>query len=262
MKIECERITNARDLGGLVTKDARVIKDNLLIRSNMLYPATDHDIQLLKDHDVSLVIDFRNEQEIIEKPDPVIEGVQWENVPIVHDDVKGITHDEETDSSIFSAMNTDTVQESIEQMKLNYRGFLTTPFSIRNYRHFLHRVMEHDGGVLWHCTAGKDRAGCATILVLELLGVDKETIFQDYMLTKENLHSEMDALAEMYMKLEPRLQLEPLMPYFDTRKEYFDAAYQTIEEEFGGMEAYLTDQMGITPEQREAFQKKCLREAR
>ena len=258
MKIECEKISNIRDLGGIQTKDHKRIKENLFVRSNMLYGASQHDLALLKEHGITLIVDFRNPKEVQEKPDPVLEGARWENIPIIHDEIQGISHEKETDSKVFSSMNTGSYEESVRRMIRNYRGFLTTPYSIDHYREFIHEVMEEEGAVLWHCSAGKDRAGIATIFVLELLGVNKEDIYHDYMLSHENLKSEIESLTAFYMTLAPELQPEPLLPFFEARKEYFDEVYATIEQEYNGMDAFLKNQLKISEAQRDAFKKKAL----
>lgn len=74
------------------------------------------------------------------------------------------------------------------QMKLRYKPIKIFDILLAN----------QDGSVLWHCTAGKDRAGFGTALVLSALGVDKNTVIDDYMLSNK------------YRADENKKQLKPL----------------------------------------------------
>ncbi|MBC8931267.1 tyrosine/lipid phosphatase LipA, partial [Escherichia coli] len=66
------------------------------------------------------------------------------------------------------------------------KSFITDETSIQAYKDFFDILLANqDGSVLWHCTAGKDRAGFGTALVLSALGVDKNTVIDDYMLSNK-----------------------------------------------------------------------------
>ena len=71
--------------------------------------------------------------------------------------------------------------EGYQQMYLPEDG-------IAMFRGFFKELLDADGGaVLWHCVSGKDRTGNATMLLLTVLGVDKETIIEDFLLTNLRL---------------------------------------------------------------------------
>ena len=74
-KIETESLRNARDLGGIVNKYGRKIKPGKLIRSDQLFEGSNSDLNLLYDnYNVRTIVDFREEREKVEKPDPILKN--------------------------------------------------------------------------------------------------------------------------------------------------------------------------------------------
>ncbi len=90
--------------------------------------------------------------------------------------------------------------------------------------------------LLSHCSAGKDRAGFAAALFLSSLGVDRETVIGDYMLSAQYLKGKYDKEIQAHPELEPLLTV---------KREYIEAALNTIDKEYGGMENYLTNNLGV-----------------
>ena len=68
-----------------------------------------------------------------------------------------------------------------------YPAIITDPRSQEYYGRFLRTVLEAEGGVLWHCSQGKDRAGLASAFVLAALGADRETIVADFDLSNDRV---------------------------------------------------------------------------
>ena len=103
--------------------------------------------------------------------------------------------------------------------------------------------------MLWHCTAGKDRAGFASVLVQELLGVDRDDIFADYLKTNEYLQPEIEQICKKIGSamggLDEKAQ-KALNRLFGAKEEYLAGIYQTIGERYGTFEAFLTDGLCIT----------------
>ena len=161
-------IQNKRDLGGLCTKDGFVIRNGCLIRSAHLFQAEPRDLE-----GISAVIDLRTPGERKEAPDQV-HGRTFCPIPIFDDLTAGISHEEGADRQV------------IPDLASLYRRLM--PECAASFRKVLLTVMEHDfsaGAILWHCTEGKDRCGMTSALILEALGVDRDTIMADYLKTNE-----------------------------------------------------------------------------
>ena len=79
-------VENARQLGGYVTRDGRVVKDNVLLRTGKLSGATEADLALLAGLNLTQIVDLRTTAEIREGPDPVLDGVVNTQINILGDD--------------------------------------------------------------------------------------------------------------------------------------------------------------------------------
>ena len=132
----------------------------------------------------------------------------------------------------------------------------------QQYARFLRLLTApREKAVLWHCTAGKDRAGFAAILVLEALGAERETILADYLLTNRCLAEECrflkGFLGEKFGGLTPEIE-EALDWLFGAREEYFDVLYETVAADYGNMAAFLRTGLGLTEQALQALRDRCL----
>ena len=93
-RIKLEGKRNIRDLGGYRTADGRRIRPNRLIRSENLSGLTENDIRILtREYELRTIVDFRTLAEAMEKPDPVMEGVNYIHNPVLSEAQMGMTHE-------------------------------------------------------------------------------------------------------------------------------------------------------------------------
>ncbi len=126
---------------------------------------------------------------------------------------------------------------------------VTTPTARENYKKFFDVLLDtKNGATLWHCTAGKDRAGFATMLVLSALNVDKKTIFEDYLLSNKYRKSENEKTIEQVKEAsnDNKQAVENITAMMEVRKNYLQTAYDTMEEQYGGVNGYLKKGLGLT----------------
>jgi len=96
---------------------------------------------------------------------------------------------------------------------------------------------------LFHCSAGKDRTGVLTAVILKLLGIDQETIYQDYLLTNQNpLY-----YKKLALKMPPDIR-EVFLDFFQAKKEYLDSTFEEIEKIYGSFDAFLYECCGLNEE--------------
>ena len=190
-----ETLYNTRDLGGMEAADGRRIRAGRLIRSGSLYFASAGDQEKLAKL-LSLVVDFRTEDERAEKPNPVLEGVPDLHIPVLERLTPGVTRERNVEKKALEAMKGDP-ETAAKFMEGTYANFVKSDFSLAGYERFLHLLEEErPGALLWQCSVGKDRTGFAAVLVEELLGVDREAIREDYLATGEYLRPRTMMLVE------------------------------------------------------------------
>ena len=173
----------------------------------------------------------------------------------------GISREEESDKTAV-AMLLLRPKEALEYMCNMYRAFALTDFGVSQYAKFI-RILEqpHDGAVLWHCTAGKDRAGIGAVLIEEILGIDREDILEDYHLTNLYLEKEIRFLSDMIKKQEKTsspLADESLKYLFGADEQYLRSFYAAVDQKYGSMQNFLEKGLGVTAARQAAMQEMYL----
>ena len=252
-----EGAPNARDLGGLETVDGRSVRPNRLIRSGMLRHISDKDVEYLKAAGLRRVIDLRSSQERGEKPDRAIEGVEYIICPILPEKTDGITRekpeDEDEEALRTIAMAKRLMTRNLDgrtQMGSLYPMFVTLDHAIEHFAEFFRILLEtEDGAVLFHCTLGKDRAGTAAALLLSALGVPRERIIEDYLITAERCRPGTLKLIESCRRFTDDEDILEFIYLLDTAEESFiSSAFDTVDRLHGGMDSFLRNRLGLDDE--------------
>jgi protein-tyrosine phosphatase len=231
---------NFRDLGGYATADGRRVKWGVLYRSDALADLSDADLAYLERLDLKRVVDFRSRLERERDPDriPAAAGLDVVLRPIQGDALDPAELRERLMSGDGSA--DDWKQLLIEANRAFVRDFGEV------YAGFLRDLADAaELPVLFHCTAGKDRTGFAAAVALLAAGVPRETVMRDYLLTN---HFSADHTERVLTVLRIfslfRTQPDAVRPLFEARREYLQAAFDTIDAEFGGTDAWLRQGLG------------------
>ena len=245
-----EKLNNVRDLGGMKTRDGRKIRDGKLIRSGHLSGLDEVDLGLLSEM-VSDIVDFRSQKEIKRQPDTEIPGAEYHHIPIVADLTAGITREEEADKTAV-ALLLHKPAEAREYMCHMYTNFVNSEYGVSQYGVFLRLLRQpHRKAVLWHCTAGKDRAGFATAIVLESLGASRDDIIEDYLITNEYLTGVVEHLLATIGRMLPSDSArQAARSFFRADERYLEAAYDEAATRFGSFEAFCEQALGIEADKR------------
>ena len=228
-------IQNMRDLGGLLTKDGKVIRSGMLVRSANLSHANKRDLD-----GISTVIDLRTSGERRESPDKTHHR-EYLPLPIFDDVRAGISHEEETKD------------KGMPEMAKLYRMIVREHAD--SFRKVLLTIMQHDfseGAILWHCSEGKDRCGLTTAMILEALGVDRDTIMVDYLKTNEVNLPKANRIHDQLVRTHGEAYAESVYRAYIADEQYLQAAWEAMGE------GYLTDKLEIPEETLSAFRQTVL----
>ncbi|MBP5292827.1 MAG: tyrosine-protein phosphatase [Clostridia bacterium] len=263
--IRLHKIINARDFSGLHTTAGETIRSHAVIRSGSLFKATTKDEKKLKDLGVNLVIDMRTPQERLEKPNQVFEGIEYLFVPLLNDQKAGISR--EAGASIKGMSKASTSRQHFRDMIPNleelYPAVAQDDATLDQFSVVLKKIMEwvieDKGTVLFHCTAGKDRAGIVSMLLLTMLDVPKETIMRDYM--RSNRYSNRESykyliLATLF-KFDTKLA-RLAFHVMHAERRYLEALYRYLESEYGSVLDFIKNRLHISDEELQAFKAKML----
>ncbi|MER7461460.1 tyrosine-protein phosphatase [Streptomyces sp. NPDC097981] len=240
-------VRNFRDVGGLPTADGRRVKTGRLFRSGHLAHATDTDTEFLASLGLHTIFDFRNGADhALEGLDVELPGVRNVNIPL----------SDPADGKEFWKMVRDGDLEQLRGLLGNGKAAARMTHSYRSmvknrtaeHSRVVHALAEDSIPVLMHCAAGKDRAGLSIAVTLLALGVEREAITADYLESnaphrRYRVHRGSSAPEARSPEV-----MELLAPLFDARAEYLTAAFDTIDEHWGGVEQYLAEGLGLTPE--------------
>ncbi|MBP1963035.1 tyrosine-protein phosphatase [Paenibacillus aceris] len=243
---ELEQRTNLRNFGGYRTSDGRTIKPNLLFRSAELAVMNEEDIAYLQENGLRYICDFRSEGEQKAKPNPVVDGA--ENIPISV--FGGVVNAQEMITWI---KNMDIAELNRDLLGNAYVQFVTDPIAQAAYRRFFDLVLQAEGSpLLWHCAAGKDRTGFAGAILLLALEVPMETVMEDFLRSNNNRKEAIEhLLSSIQEKLGDDNKLAKVREMMAVKQEYLTTALHAIIENYGTMETYMEEVLGLTFEARE-----------
>lgn len=184
---------NSRELSGFPTADGGVVASGILFRSDALSALTDEGVQALAVHGIGTVIDLRTDGERDRSADLLPQDGSVRLVPLP---VQGGAMDEMVqellpagDGASLSEAQISVIVEQVPTLEDLYVAILAS--SATQFAEVGRAVLAASStdrpGVLFHCTAGKDRTGLAAALLLLVAGVSRELIVEDYTQTGKNL---------------------------------------------------------------------------
>ena len=251
--ISLQGVGNARQLGGYRIGDKR-IRDVILIRTAALNQATPEALEALQNkYRIQTVIDLRMSQEQNHIPDPAIPGAMNIHLPVIEmedmlTDVDPKLIEQFSDPQMDRMVMFNMAYETGMLNEKLYTDFLLKDRGRVAYRGFFEALLDLQEGraILWHCTDGKDRTGCAAMLVLLALGADRETVLHDYMLTNVYNAQLLEGIRQKVAPLGmPDEKLNALLFMSGGVAEtYMDNAIDALKREFGGVRGYLQE-LGI-----------------
>ncbi|NVN86543.1 MAG: tyrosine-protein phosphatase [Rhodopseudomonas sp.] len=234
--------SNFRDLGGYPGRDGRLVRWRRMFRSNHLGDLTAQDIDVLRGLGLKSAFDLRGADERLASM-CCFDAITVHSLPI--------------EPAVLVALKTRllsaeplTAAETAELMRDSYRDYVrrNTPA----FRALFAHLLEDHAPLVIHCTAGKDRTGFACALILNALGVSEDLIVEDYLLT--NRHYRIDPATARSIELPDDVKAVLV----SVEESFLAAAFEAVHADYGSLDAYLADGLGIGAREQAALDRRYL----
>ena len=259
MKIRIKGVAYIDDLRGIKASDNKRVKSHLLYRSSNLSKMVDPKDKLHQKYQVKNVIDLRTEDELIAKPEKLVNAINYFHMPIATSEENPTVSKENRLKMLKEISKREGGTK--KYMRDFYPVMMKSEKAISYYKEIFKILLEskENEATLFHCTQGKDRTGIILMLVLSALGVNKKRIIREYM-----RYNCINWFFKFYVSLgmtlfkSPRLAIA-LDNLLGARKTYIEAAFDTVETEYQGMANYLSKIIGLSDKDIETLKLKYLK---
>jgi protein-tyrosine phosphatase len=241
---------NFRDLGGYLTNDGRQVRWGKLYRSGSMARLTENDHVYLAKRGIKVVCDFRTTAEREAEPN------RWQQLAQLDYWARDHSH---SSGELGKVMKSGVV--TAEQAQAMMIGvYEKLPFEqAPSYRELFRRLASGHLPLVFNCSAGKDRAGTAAALVLSALGVSREIVIEDYVLSdKVDFRRAFAASPDHGSRALVSLQPAMVTAIFSSNPAYLHAAFAAIESKHGSLDLYLRDELNVTADDRAAIREYLL----
>ncbi|MBR2766449.1 MAG: tyrosine-protein phosphatase [Blautia sp.] len=257
MRVPGQNLYNTRDLGAFEVQDGRHILPCRLLRSAELYHLSVTDKELLTgQYHIRTVIDLRSAAERRKRPDDILPGVEYHPLPLL----------DETSDLLFQRPGimdilADLEGDPEEVMRQNYVHMVRDPYTIGQLARIIETFRHNgNGAVLWHCSNGKDRTDLVTAVLMCVLGVDRDTIIEEFLRTRVWLEEEKNDLIRLMSArgFEEYIMGRRIRSFYEVKASYLESAFEALEKDYGSMDRFLKKALFVTPRIQEELRDKYL----
>lgn len=238
-----EGIANFRDLGGYANEQGQQVKWGVLYRSGTFAHSSKADLQGLQQLQLATLIDFRSGGEKEEEPNQLPQPASFTvvEIPTLDEGNKALVGEvmERVESGNFDGFDPD-------QFMLTANRQFATEFTPQ-FRQFIHTVLDAGGKpVAWHCSAGKDRTGFASAILLRVLGVPQETVMRDYMESKQHALEARKNQLLLLRVFKGEEAADKLAIMMGVEEAWLLAAFEEIDARWGSFDNYVSEGLQLT----------------
>jgi protein-tyrosine phosphatase len=235
-------IHNLRDYGGYATAGGGRLKRGRLYRSGHHVAANEADLALIDALSLATVIDLRGDSERREWPCRRAPGF---SARVLYAD--GETAGAGGAAHVVAGRDVRTAEDAGAAMRDLYAFMPRRPNLQAALRHYFAALAEDAGPSLVHCFAGKDRTGFAVALLHRLVGVHRDDAMADYLLTNTagDSAARIAAGADALRRRRPEASDAAIERLMRVEPMFLDAAFATVEADWGGVTAYLDRALGL-----------------
>ena len=246
-QIALDGAVNVRDIGGYRSTCGREVLRGRLFRGDALSQLSDLDLQRLGRLGLRTVIDFRTAGEILlGGPDRLPYGVEAASVPVSGGDLGAVYELIASGDHERQRRELGGGRAAWFMVEMN-RGFVADARQREAFGAALRLVCVTGRlPLLYHCSGGKDRAGWMTAIVLTALGVPRELVLRDYLLSNDFHRTGYVKLRFDLVKAGIVADPELLRPVMELSATYLGAAFEEADRRYGSFGVYLTRGLDVS----------------
>jgi protein-tyrosine phosphatase len=202
--------------------------------------------------------DLRTKAEIAARPDELPPGVDYTLLNVLADAKHASAAELEELLRNPKEANTKLGGGKIDLMFMEtYREFITLPSAKTSYRElFLSIANPEKTPALFHCTTGKDRTGWGAAAILTLLGVAPEVVMEDYLKSNQYILPHYRKEIDEFVAAGGDSTI--VLAVFGVKKDYLEASFDEVQKNYGSIEKYFSEGLGIDKEQQERLRRRFL----
>jgi protein-tyrosine phosphatase len=257
-QIAIASLPNLRDVGGWTTRAGDRVRRGLAYRSVELARLTDTDMAVVAVLGLRTVYDLRTASERALEPDRLPDGAELVVADVLADsadaapaELAGLLSDPATAQARLG----DGKAEAI--FAQGYRQIVSLPSALDAYRSLYTGLADPARRpALFHCTTGKDRTGWASAALLSLLGVERDLVLQEYLLTNDELVPALEPIFDQFEAAGGDRAL--LLPILGVHASYLQAAFDELDARYGTIERYFSEGLGLDRSAQDALRAEFL----
>lgn len=262
--IHVPHVTNFRDLGGCPCEDGKIVKYGQFYRCGKLSNLDENDFEVLKNHNLKIIVDLRSVGEKEREPDIVPKDCDYYHYSGI------VTMDDPNSGASQMGGNLDMKSAVIEILQ----GKMKMPNPMEYLKDCYEIMAEHSDSfkalfdlikknpekpIAFHCTAGKDRTGVAAALILLALGASEETVMEDYLLSNVHREAENNIILEEIKKHTTDEEfLKVFRSVLEVDAELLNAYFNKVKELYGTWDNYFERAIGLSTEDRKELKERYL----
>lgn len=246
-QVKLEGAYNFRDIGGYEGKDHRKVAFKKLYRSDELSKLTDADVLKLEAMGLKTIIDYRGERERFQNENKAIQTATIYYLD-PKADVAAWASSESGDKEMKFDLSDFTAAKAKKMMIDQNEQFVLADSSKKAYRAMFDLMLDEKNlPIVQHCRGGKDRTGYGIALILLVLGVSREDVMQDYLLTNVYKKEKNErSLNEMLAKTHNEDLVLAMRYMKEANVDFIMKALDTIDEKFGGIDNYVRQELSLS----------------
>lgn len=251
IKLDFEGANNFRELGGYPLPGGRRVRHGMIYRSDHLGKLSPGDQQLMNELGIRTVIDLRRREERDSNPDRLSADIQQIWLPVAAEgaDIVKLRRSLEDGSM--------TAEGARQHLLAANREFVRDFSDV--FRDFTqHLLDDRHFPLVFHCTAGKDRAGFCAAITLLCLGADLDTVFHDYLATNHCTANYINGMVEVLQDRGSRTSPEALRALMQVETQFLQMAFDTAIDMHGSLERYLVRALDMTSAKQEALRSRLV----